>query len=114
LRQQIERGEALKYPHRVGCAQNRDGAGETDATRSRRRTENDRGGGIEELPTMVFADAKDVQADPIGVFDPLDKVSQTVLRAHGKTAVVESGCEAVNSDFHQGARLTVNRCVSGF
>src|SRR5216683_6948395 len=59
LGQQIERGEVLKYPHGIGGAQNRDGAGETDAMRPRGRcAENDRRGGIEELPTMVLADAK--------------------------------------------------------
>src|SRR6266850_5294117 len=112
LRQQIERGEALKYPHRIGSAQNRDSAGETDAMCSRRRcAENDGRRGIEELTTMVFTDAKDIQAHLIGVFDLLDQVSQTVLRAHGKTAVVESGGEAVNSDLHQGARSTANARV---
>ena len=82
LRQQIEGGELLKHPHRVGGAQDRDGAGETDALGSgRRRAENDRRGGIEELPAVVFADAKDVQADLIGVFDLFDQVAQPVRRA---------------------------------
>ena len=47
------------------------------------------------------SDAEDVQAHLIGVFDLLDEVSQTVLRAHGKTAVVERGCDAVNPDLDQ-------------
>ena len=54
---------------------------------------------------MVFADAKDVQPHLIGVFDLLDEVSQTVLRAHGTAAVVERGGEAVNPNLHQQARL---------
>jgi hypothetical protein len=45
---------------------------------------------------MVFADAKGVEPDLIRAFDLLDEVPQTVLRAHGQTAVVERGCEAVN------------------
>jgi hypothetical protein len=67
---------------------------------------------IEELPAMVFADAKGVEAHLIGVFDLLDELSQTVLRADGKAVVVESGCEAVNADLHPGARCSLET-ISG-
>jgi hypothetical protein len=61
LRQQIDRGELLKYAYRIGCTENRDRAGETDTLRSGRcRSENDRRSGIEELPAMVFTNAKGV------------------------------------------------------
>jgi len=63
---------------------------------------------------MVFADAKDVQSHLIGVFDLLDEVAQTVLRAHGQTVVVESGCEAVNADLHQAASLAADVGAAGF
>jgi hypothetical protein len=103
-RQQIERCEALKYPYRVGGAQNRDSAGETDTVRSCRRcSENDRGSGIEELPTVMFPDAKAVQARLIGVYDLFDKLLQTVLRPYSKTRVIESGREAVNPYLHLSA-----------
>ncbi len=101
LRQQIDRGELLKYPYRIGCTENRDSAGETDTARPCRcRSENDRGSGVEELPAMVFADAKGVQAHLIGVLDLLDELSQTVRWTHGDAAVVERGCEAVNPNLH--------------
>jgi hypothetical protein len=76
LRQKIEGGELLKDPHRVGCAQDRDGTRETDALRScRRRSENDRRGGIEELPAVVFPDSKYIQTNLIGVLDLFDQVA---------------------------------------
>jgi hypothetical protein len=101
LRQQIDGGELLKYSHRVGGTQNRDSAGETDTLRSCRRcSENDRRSGIEELPAVMLTHAKGVQSHLIGVFDLFDEVAQTVRRAYRKTAVVESGCEAVDSNLH--------------
>jgi len=91
----------LKYSYGVGGTQNRDSAGETDTTCSCRRcSENDGGSGVEELPAVMFTDAKGVQAHLIGMFDLFDEVSQTVRRAHSKTAVVERGCETVNPNLH--------------
>ena len=100
-RQEIERREALKDSDRVGRAEDRDRARETDAPRPcRRGRENDSGSGIEELPTMMFPDAKAVQARLIGVDDLFDEVLQTVLRAHRTTGVVERGREAVDPYLH--------------
>jgi hypothetical protein len=65
----------------------------------RRRSENDRGGGIEVLPTVVFADAKHVQANLIGVFDLFDQVAQTV-RVDCKACVVVCRCEAIDANLH--------------
>jgi hypothetical protein len=39
------------------------------------RSENDRRGGIEVLPTVVFADSKYVQANLIGMFDLFDQIA---------------------------------------
>ena len=50
---------------------------------------------------MVLTNAKGVQAHLIGQLDLLDELSQTVRRAHSETAVIESGCEAVNPNLHQ-------------
>ena len=67
---------SLKDPHRIGRAQDRDGTRETDALRSgRRRSENDRWGGIEELPTVVFPDSKYVQTNLIGMLDLFEQVA---------------------------------------
>jgi hypothetical protein len=102
LRQQIDRGELLKYAYRIGGTENGDRAGETDTVRSCRCcSENDRRSGIKEFSTMVLADAKGVQAHLIGQLDLLHELSQTVRRAHSETAVVKSGCEAVNPNLHQ-------------
>ena len=78
-REQIEGGEVLKGAHRVLGAQHRDRAGQTNAVRPcRGGTENDRRRGIQKLTTVVFANAKRVQADRVGMFDLLDQVSQTI------------------------------------
>ena len=58
---------------------------------------------------MVLADAKGVEPDLVRVLDLLDEVPQTVLRAHGQTAVVERGGEAVNADLHQGTLVRTMR-----
>jgi hypothetical protein len=44
----------------------------------RRRPKNDRRGGIEMLPAVVFADSKYVQTNLIGMFDLFDQVAQAV------------------------------------
>ena len=62
----------------------------------RRPSENDRRGGIEVLPTVVFADSKHVQANLIGMFDLFDQVAQTVRRVHGKAGVDVWRCEAID------------------
>jgi hypothetical protein len=68
VRQKIEGGELLKHPHRVGCAQDRDGTRETYAVGPCRGcAENDRRSGVEELPAVVFPDSKGVETDLIGV-----------------------------------------------
>ena len=59
LRKKIKGGKILKHPYRIGRAQDRDSARETDALRScRRRSENDRRRGIEVVATVVFANSK--------------------------------------------------------
>src|ERR1700681_226864 len=64
LRQKVEGGEVLKYPDGIGRAQDRDGARETYAARSRGCCcQNDRRRRVEVIPTMVFADPKNVQAN---------------------------------------------------
>ena len=58
------------------------------------------GGGIEVLPTVVFADSKHVLANLIGMFDLFDQVAHTVRRTDGETRVVVCRCEAIDTDLH--------------
>src|SRR5213079_814448 len=61
LREQIERGEVLKDPHRIRRAEDGYSAGEADATRPRRGGgENHGRGGIEEVLAMMLADAEHI------------------------------------------------------
>src|SRR5713101_8833815 len=68
-RDQVESRELLKNANRVGGTQNSDCASETDVFRARGGSgENHNGSRVEELRAVMFANAKDVQADPIGEF----------------------------------------------
>jgi hypothetical protein len=73
----------------------------------RRRSENDRRGGIEVLPTVVFADSKHVQANLISMFDLFDQVAQTIRRVDGKAGVVVCRCEAIDANLHLWSRPTL-------
>jgi hypothetical protein len=64
------------------------------------RSENDRGGGIEELAPMVLAYSKYVQTHLIGVFDLFDQVAHPIRRADGEAGLVERRCEAIDADLH--------------
>jgi hypothetical protein len=111
VRQEIDRGEILKDPHRIGSAQDGDGAGQANALRSGSRgAENDCGSGVQELPTVVFTDAKRIQTDLIGVLDLLDQIAQTLLWTHRATAVVKGGREAVNTYLHQHVLESPTQC----
>jgi hypothetical protein len=93
-----EGGEILKHPDGIGRAQNSHSAGETDAVRSRRRgSENDRRSGVQVLPTMVFADAKYVQPNLVGMFDLFDQVAETPRRANRKASFVVGRCPPLRS-----------------
>src|SRR4051794_23671538 len=59
LRQQIQRGEVLEYPHRVGRAEDRYGTGEAYSACARRcGSQNDGGSRVEVFRAMVFADSE--------------------------------------------------------
>jgi hypothetical protein len=58
------------------------------------------GGGIEVLPTVVFADSKHVQANLIGMLDLFNQIAQAIRRAHRKTGVVVCRCEAIDTNVH--------------
>src|SRR5882672_4497450 len=78
-RKQIEGGEVLKGAHRVLGAQNGDRAGQANTLRAcRGGAEDDGRSRIQELATVVFTNAKRVQADRVGMFDLLDQLSQTI------------------------------------
>jgi hypothetical protein len=57
--------------------------------------------GIEVIPTMVFPDSKDIQADLIGVLDLFDQVPQPIRRVQRTPVLIERGSETVNSNLHQ-------------
>jgi hypothetical protein len=74
-REQIEGGEVLKGAHRVLGAQHGDRAGQTNTLRPcRGGAEDDGWSRIQELATVVFTNAKRVEADRVGVFDLLRPV----------------------------------------
>jgi hypothetical protein len=113
LRKKIEGGELLKDPYRIRCAQDRYRAREPYPARSCRcRSENDRGGGIEELPTVVLPDPEDVQSSLIGVFDLFHKVAQPIRRADRKAGLVERRREAIDPDLHSRPRSLVEDMLS--
>jgi len=65
----------LKGAHRVLGAQHGDRAGQTNALRPTRGAENDGRSRIQKLATVVFPNAKRVQADLVGMLDLLDQLS---------------------------------------
>ena len=52
---------------------------------------------------MVFANAKRVQADRVGMFNLLDQLSQTIRWTHGATILVERRRKTVNTHLHRCA-----------
>ena len=76
----------------------------------RRRAEDDRRSGIEEVPAVVLADPEEVQPDLIGMLDLFDQVSQAVRRADGTAGLVVRRCEAVDADLHRPSSYTAAKC----
>jgi hypothetical protein len=100
---QVERGELLEDAHRVGGAQHRDRARESDAFRARRRGREDhRGGRVEEVGAVMLADAEHVEADGVRVRDPIDEESQRLRRGDLPSVAVflQDASEAVDADLH--------------
>ena len=56
---------------------------------------------IQELATVVFTNAKRVQADRIGMFDLLDQLSQTIRWIQRATVLVERRRKTVNTHLHR-------------
>ena len=101
LRQQIERGEVLKDPHRIRRAEDGYSAGETNPTRSRRGGgENHCRGGIEEVLAMMLADAEHIQPDLVGVLDLLNEVAQALRGTQRSAGLVVCRGETVDSQLH--------------
>ena len=76
-RQEIERGELLKDTDRVGGAQHRDGARQTNATGAcSGGAENDRRRRIQVLLPVVLADPKDIETDLVRMLNLFDQVAQ--------------------------------------
>ena len=73
----IARGELLKDTDRVGGAQHRDGARQTNATGAcSGGAENDRRRRIQVLLTVVLADPKDIQTDLVRMLNLFNQVAQ--------------------------------------
>ena len=101
-REQIEGGEVLKGAHRVLGAQHGDRAGQTNTLRPcRGGAEDDGRSRIQELATVVFTNAKRVQADRVGMFDLLDQLSQTIRWIQRATVLVERRRKTVNTHLHR-------------
>src|SRR6202035_1964521 len=103
LREEIEGGELLKHADGIGRAQDGDGAGEPDAPGAGRgRGEDHGGGGIEELTTVMFADAKDIETDFISQGDGLEQFVEMSGGVDGlaRDAVNGRRDETVYADLH--------------
>src|SRR5258708_7134138 len=101
LRKQIECSEVLKYPHRVGRAQDGYSTGQAYALRPcRRRSQNDRRRRVEVLLAVMFADSKHVEPDLVGVFDLLNQIAQALRPADREAGVVICCRETIDSNFH--------------
>src|ERR1700737_2638609 len=104
---QVERGEFLEDPHRIGGAENGDGAGEANVFGTRCSRSQDHGwGGIQELGAVMFADAENVKANLIGEFDLLQQMLHSLDGAKREPGGrIRDGCgEAVDTDLqHAGS-----------
>ncbi len=75
VRQQVHLGELLEDAHRVGRAEDGDGARKPDALGlDGGRTQHDRGGGHEEVGPVVLADAEHVEPELVGELDLLHQL----------------------------------------
>ena len=100
---QVERGEFLEDAHRVGGAENGDGAGEADVLGARgSRGQDHCRGGVEELGAVMLADAENVEADLVGEFDLLQQMLHALNWAERDAGRwIRDGCsEAVDADLH--------------
>src|SRR2546423_2793429 len=101
LRQQVERGEVLKDPHRIRRAEDGYRAGETNATRPRRGGgENHGRGGVEEVLAMMLPNAEHIQPDLVRVLDLLHEVAQALRGTQRSAGLVVCRGETVDSQLH--------------
>lgn len=104
---QVQRREFLENPYRVGCAQHRHRARQTDLARpGGGGRKNDGRRGIEKLGAMVLADAEDVEPDTVGGFNLVKQIRHAIGRGRKQTGrrVGKDGCKAVDAYFHGGSR----------
>ena len=70
MRDKVQSGKFLEDANRVSGAENGDGARKADVFRARGgRSQNHGWGGIKELGPVMFADAKNIEADLVRELD---------------------------------------------
>ena len=109
-RQQVEGRELLEHPHRIGRAQDGDGAVQADPLRAGGRGGQDhRRRGVVVLGPVVLADAEGVEAGPIGGLDLLEQVGHPLrgpdLPPRGR--IGHRRDEAVDAQVHGVLRVAV-------
>ena len=103
VRDEVERGEALKHSDGVVRADDADRARETDALGARRGGgEHDGRCGDDELAAVMLAQAVHVEADPVGQLDLVKKPPNTLVRADRSSGLGIGRClaEAVDPELH--------------
>lgn len=105
FRNQVEGGEFLKDPHRIGGTQHGDGTRQADPLRAR-------GGGgkqddrsrIEKLLAVVLADAEDIEPRTVGGFHFFQKIPQPHDRINQgpRHGISQRGDEAIDAYLHAG------------
>ncbi len=88
-------------------AQHGDRARQTNARRARRRRrENDRWCGRDEVGPVMLAHAEDVETDVVGELDLLDQIVKTLLGGHRVSgARIRRGLrEGIDAELHRAPR----------
>src|SRR5262249_36682430 len=88
------RGEFLEEPDRIGGAQNRHRAGETDPLGARRGgAEDDDRGRVEELTTVMLPDPERIDPQLVRALDLLDEIADAVGGAARAAVLGERGAK---------------------
>src|SRR5438105_9501500 len=103
VRDEVERGEALKDPDGIVRADDADGARQADARRPRGRGgKDDRGGGNSELAAVVLAQAVHVETHLVCELDLVEKPPHALVGADRSPAhgIGRRLSEAVDPELH--------------
>jgi hypothetical protein len=105
LGNEVKGSEGSENAHGIVGADHGDGAGEADFFGERGRCAEDDGGGrVEEIVPVVFADAEDVQAAPVGKGDLFEQMLKALERRGDDAGerIWADGDKTINAELHRG------------